>query len=147
MRPGDILSSPKSWSSTKFFGHTAIVGPNYEIIHSHPVEDRAVSESISSFMSRHSSGDRIKVYRSSIGGSSTAASWAANNYRRADDYGIDDNLVGITPNYCSKFVWQAWYLSSGRKIVNKYPTSPDPVTPGEIESSGSTYHATSFWTP
>jgi len=153
MTPGDVLSSPKSWSSTKFLGHVAIVGPKNEVIHSHPVEDRVVVESVSSFASRHASTDVIEIYRAkSSSAATTAASWAYNNASKSTNYSLTAGYYDIVNNYCSKWVWQAFYLSSAKYDL-VFGTQMDrdisdglgvPITPSGLKSSSKLTKVGSF---
>lgn len=153
MTPGDVLYSPKSWSSTKFVGHTAIVGPNNQIIHSHPVEDRVVVESVSSFASRHAFSDLIEIYRpKSSSAASTAASWAYNNASKSTNYSLTAGYYDIKNNYCSKWVWQAFYLSTAKYDL-VFGTQMDrdisdglgtPITPAGIKASSKLTKVGSF---
>ncbi|TCT17550.1 hypothetical protein EDD68_12920 [Melghiribacillus thermohalophilus] len=137
MEPGDVLVSPKNWSSTKFFGHVAIVGDDYYIYHSHPYEDGGVKDTVNEFMSRHGQGDTIEIYKPRKG-ASDAGVWAANNYDENSNYTLTNHDLGdIANNYCSKFVWQAFWFGAGFDLLNQGLTDEDSeiITPSEIENS------------
>lgn len=115
VRVGDILISEKSWDATRFVGHAAIVGSDFVVREVLPgVAGRAVS------LASHrlnQNGGVVKIYRHS---NSTTASkagiWATNNIGKVTSYWYNANLQGISPNYCSKFIYQAYMNSTGTLV-------------------------------
>ncbi|WP_138420128.1 hypothetical protein [Aquibacillus sediminis] len=118
--PGDILYSSKGWS-TFLVGHVGIVGPDLLIYHSHP--RGGFAESLRAYLSRHKFGGTLTVFRPRVG-AEEAAMWAQNNIPYVKRYLFDPKLNNVSHNYCSKFVWQAfWYAQSwditSRKLTDK----------------------------
>ncbi|TPG70519.1 hypothetical protein EEL32_11485 [Brevibacillus laterosporus] len=118
---GDILYSSKGWQ-TAFAGHTSIVGTDGKIYHSTPaVASGGIGESVSSYFSRFTSGTKVEIYRFSPPRSGpylqpiNAAKWAKKNVGKIQKYDIvgGGNYRDITKNYCSKFLWQAYYFGGG----------------------------------
>jgi hypothetical protein len=79
--------------------------------------------------------------------------WAKNNYSRITSYYIPwaswDNfqLNGINPNYCSKFIWQAFYYGNNNTdyIIGYYPDTKEAyVTPSQVIGSNDLTFAGSF---
>ncbi|BDH61369.1 hypothetical protein MTP04_14990 [Lysinibacillus sp. PLM2] len=68
-----------------------------------------------------------------IGGLATAI------YDNIESYTFNDQLSNFTETYCSKFVWQAYYLASGIDPLGKGYDYYDEVTfilPDEFMKSG-----------
>ncbi|GAA0335703.1 hypothetical protein GCM10008967_27820 [Bacillus carboniphilus] len=140
--PGDIIGEPQfSGYDTYFVGHIGIVGPNlqvYEVIKGGPSK----FSSVESFVSRFD--NPVGVYRPNGATSAdmaNAAYWASTHYTDVDSYVIDGNLSSLNWNYCSKFVWQAYFFGSNFNIgVFPYTFEQDgmhmwlrgTVTPGWI---------------
>lgn len=145
MKPGDVLYSSKSLgSSSPAFGHVGVVGTDLYVYHSNPYAPGA-RDTIDEYMSRHKSKESITVlrYRYGSGTAPNAAAWAKNNYYRVKTYSIPvpplNQLMGdVETNYCSKFVWQAFYFGEGKDLhVGLNPNIRGTVTPSEIRSSSS----------
>lgn len=88
--------------------------------------------------------ERIYVYRPKGG----AAIWAQNNISSIDNYSIVNagKLSSLDPNYCSKFLWQAFYYGSGIDLTNLIldGNSSLLVTPSHVKNSNNVYSVTSF---
>ncbi|MFJ7666966.1 hypothetical protein ACIQXI_07645 [Lysinibacillus sp. NPDC097195] len=146
---GDVLYSSKSFvTSTKIVGHVAIVGPDYRIYHVNPKGDVAGKrDTLTEYRNRHDPGETIYAYRPSKGATG-AANWASNNYSSAITYDIVNlnALSSISPNYCSKFIWQAFYYGSSIDITHLALTGSSVawVTPGHIKNSSTLTYLTSF---
>lgn len=114
MQAGDLLYSSKTLGgSTEIVGHIGIVGSDFRIYHVTPGANGGAADSVTTYMGRHNPGEKIAVYQKRNGGGVAAATWAKNNYSRAKSYGISYGKLSImTPNYCSKFIWQAFYYGS-----------------------------------
>lgn len=114
--PGDIIYSPKS-KSTFFVGHTAIVGSDNMIYHSFPNSNGKAKDSVTAYFNRFSKGDNFTILRprqSSL--AKPAAEFAKGIYGTVNNYSFDYNLDNFTDNYCSKFVWQAYYYGTSSMV-------------------------------
>lgn len=146
MEPGDILYSNKNWS-TFFVGHVAIVGPDYKVYHSHPSYPYRFAESLSDYISRHADGDLISVYKSRDFDGRAAAYWAQNNFNQILSYvWYNIDLNDVRYNYCSKFVWQAYWYGHGVDLTPRGLTdrSKDTIYPNQISNSSDLYFAGGF---
>ncbi|MCM3697824.1 hypothetical protein [Paenibacillus macerans] len=135
MKPGDVIHNPKSFS-TFFVGHVAIVGPDLRIYHVHP-NGPGIVESIDSYVSRFSSGDKFTIFRIRDGGGPEAAEWAKANISKVNQYFFNPIPTNVGGNYCSKFVWQAYYFGINKELVFD-SKSLDPLTyilPSDILNS------------
>lgn len=110
MEPGDVIYSSKGWS-TFLAGHAGIIGKDLKIYHSHP--KGGFADSLPGYLSRHKFGTSLTVLRPKKDGQK-AAEWAKNNVGLVERYFFDPRLGGIAINYCTKFIWQAfWHSGSG----------------------------------
>ncbi|WP_188067216.1 hypothetical protein [Brevibacillus brevis] len=144
MKVGDVLYSTKTLgSSSKIVGHVGIVGSDFRVYHVTPAADGGVADSIDSYTSRHGSGETIEIYKYRYGGAANAAMWAKQNYSKVYNYYISlDRLSVMNPNYCSKFIWQAFYYGAGKDVMNKNLTDS---TYGIIYPIGFTYSGFSLY--
>lgn len=126
LMPGDIIHNPKS-TSTYFVGHIAIVGPDLKLRHSHPYGP-GISDTLESYIERFQSGDKFTILRPRGGGGAAAAAWSRNNVNNIRAYNFIPGVRVVGDNYCSKFVWQAYYFGEHRELVSNAPYS-DLVTP------------------
>ncbi|MFD1175492.1 hypothetical protein ACFQ3W_04145 [Paenibacillus puldeungensis] len=152
MRIGDILYSTKTLGgSTQIVGHVGIVDSNYKVVHVTPAVNGGVIDNFTTYMNRHGSGETIVVYRPRDGMGVGAARWANYNYSSVTDYSIEPfaKMGTISPNYCSKFVWQAFYYGEGIDLmgVNNTPDLRGFVTPSNIAYSPYVVRYTTFVTP
>lgn len=149
MRVGDVLYSTKTiGGSSQFVGHVGIVNSNFKVVHvTLPVNGGTV-DNLTNYMWRHGEGETIKVYRPKNGRGVEAAKWAVYNYKKATQYliQIDSPLDTLTPNYCSKFIWQAFYYGEGIDITDKGMTGDTNffVTPSAFTKSNHFVYTTSF---
>lgn len=149
MRIGDILYSTKTLgSSSQIVGHTGIVNSNFKVVHvTLPVNGGTV-DNMTGYMNRHGAGETIKVYRPTNGMGVSAAKWATWNFQYVKEYSIDpfSKLGTLSPNYCSKFVWQAFYNGEGIDLmnVNNTPDLRGFVTPSMVINSPFVIYMTSF---
>ncbi|NKQ19806.1 hypothetical protein [Brevibacillus laterosporus] len=132
MKVGDVLYSSKTLGgSTQIVGHVGIIGPDFLVYHVTPAtgtKGGGVADTITNYMSRHGKGETIEVYQYRSSSSANAAKWAKNNYSRVTEYKISiAKLSQKNPNYCSKFLWQAFYYGAGEDIVG-YDLSDTQVT-------------------
>lgn len=131
MKQGDIIHNPKS-TSTYFVGHMAIVGPDLQLRHAHPDGPR-ISDSLSNYITRFAAGDKFTILRypdPSI--AAAAAAWSYNNINKVTTYSVATQLHYIPTNYCSKFVWQAYYYGAHRELVSNAPYSEILTPPGMV---------------
>lgn len=120
LQPGDIIYSSKSFS-TLLVGHCGIVGHDNKIYHSHP--KGAFADTLKQYISRHPHGGRLTLLRPLHGGTESAY-WAQDNIQHVRSYSFHPHLSNRQVNYCSKFVWQAYWFSleedlTGRDFTNK----------------------------
>lgn len=152
MKAGDVLYSSKSLgTSTWGVGHVGIVGTDYNVYHVNKIENRGLSDGLYLYMSRHRPGEKLTILRPRGGYGTRAALWAENNYSRVTQYQINTaRLSTISPNYCSKFVWQAFYYGEGINIANFEPlddTYTVAIGPLLIENSLKLARYGSFYVP
>ncbi|WP_226037174.1 hypothetical protein [Aquibacillus saliphilus] len=112
---GDILYSSKGWS-TFLVGHVGIVGPDLAVHHSHP--RGGFTDSLKAYLSRHKFGGVMTVYRPRKG-AEHAAIWASENIEIVNKYIFHPYLDNIASNYCSKFIWQAFWFSQSVDITSR----------------------------
>lgn len=142
MRAGDVLYSSKTLgSSSQIVGHVGIVGSDYRVYHVTPAKtvNGGVADGVYKYMDRHGPAETITIYRHRLGYGVAAAAWAENNYSRVTDYFINpfSLLSTISPNYCSKFLWQAFYYGDGIDIMdmNKKDYNMATVLPDQFTNS------------
>jgi len=160
IKEGDVLYSTKSLdSSTLLVGHVGIVGSDMKVYHVNPVDEGAgtggKADALYTYFNRHGKGEEtIKVYRATHG--RKAAAWAKDNYSKATKYSIpvfgweDFKLGTISTNYCSKFIWQAFYYGNNNTdyIIGHFTPSKEAyITPSQIIKSKELTFAGSFKTP
>ncbi|KZE67907.1 hypothetical protein AV545_22695 [Paenibacillus jamilae] len=149
MRVGDVLYSTKTLGgSSQIVGHVGIINSDFRVVHVTPAENGGVIDSLANYMARHGKGEKIEVYRPRDGRGAGAARWATNNYSRVKEYFINpfSKLSTISPNYCSKFIWQAFYYGEGLDLISTVG-SPDRigfVTPSDIAINRNFVFVTSF---
>lgn len=152
MRIGDILYSTKTiGASSQIVGHVGIVNSNFKMVHVTLPVDGGVVDNMSTYMGRHGSGETIKVYRPKNGMGVAAARWATYNYSSINEYYINPfaKLGDLNPNYCSKFIWQAFWFGEGVNIgQNELNANTNGyVTPTHIINSPKLVYVTSFKAP
>ncbi|TPG86964.1 hypothetical protein EEL32_12270 [Brevibacillus laterosporus] len=130
MKPGDVIYGGKKLS-TFFVGHVGIVGRDFQVYHAHP--SGGLSDGINYYVNRFNDGDILTILRPDSGGKA-AAKWAENNIDRMTSYSWNVSLGNVSKNYCSKFIWQAFYFGWDEDILDagKTDTSNYYVTPIEI---------------
>ncbi|CQR46431.1 hypothetical protein BN1058_00691 [Paraliobacillus sp. PM-2] len=146
VKPGDIIHSPKS-KSTWFAGHTAIVGTDYYIYHSYPDSDGKRKDSISTYFNLYNSGDKFTILRPRTLSANDAAQTAESIFNNIQTYDFDIDLNDFENNYCSKYVWQAYYYSSWTDITeNGYGHYTQAwIYPSEILEAPKMYKAGVFY--
>ncbi|SDM48701.1 hypothetical protein [Sediminibacillus halophilus] len=129
MEPGDILYSAKGMS-TFMVGHVGMVGHDQLVYHSHP--KGGFYEELAVYLSRHKFGTELTIYRP-VRGAEDAAQWVGDHITRIKRYIFDPRLNTLATNYCSKFIWQAFWYSgygdvTGRKRQDKQLAWIYPMT-------------------
>ncbi|MGW8960070.1 hypothetical protein [Paenibacillus sp. NPDC055715] len=156
VRVGDVLYSSKALGgSAMIVGHVGIIGPDYMVYHVNAVNDNqgegGKRDTISYYQTRHYPNEKIDVFRAAHG--RNAAYWAKNNYSSVTSYHIPlyswDNyqLKTMNLNYCSKFIWQAFYYGNNSTdyiIVHYKPNKEDIVTPYQVIDSKDLRYVGSF---
>ena len=110
---GDVIYSPKG-KSTFFAGHVAIVGTDGYIYHAYPDSDGKRRDTVNSYFNLFADGDEFQILRSNNIDPEAAAEFAEIIYDLIDTYTVlNINLIDFDENYCSKFIWQAYFYGSG----------------------------------
>jgi hypothetical protein len=116
MKAGDVIHNPKS-TSTFFVGHVAIVGNDLLLRHAHPFGP-GITEGITGYVSRFAVGDKFTILRPRDGNGPAAATWSQNNVGSINQYNFWPSLTDVTSNYCSKFVWQAYWNGAHKELLS-----------------------------
>ncbi|MEK3913493.1 hypothetical protein NSU08_19895 [Paenibacillus sp. FSL H7-0331] len=148
MHVGDVLYSSKTFGgSTQIVGHVGIVGPDYLIYHVTPGANGGIGDTLETYMNRHGAGETIQVYKYKNASGENAAAWAKYNYSYAKSYGIEfAKLSVMDPNYCSKFLWQAFFYGEGYDMTGKSlnPSTTTIIYPSSFTGSVYFYYQGSF---
>lgn len=128
-KAGDVLKCGKGLD-TFFVGHVGILGEGLDVHHCLPGNDPGVTESLSSFIRSFTQYGTVDVYRYSPGRGQLmgpflqplqAARWADRNINAVKEYNLANFRMGdVSRNYCSKFVWQSYYLGANTCIEKCY---------------------------
>ncbi|WP_155990455.1 hypothetical protein [Paenibacillus graminis] len=121
MRIGDILYSTKTLgSSSQIVGHTGIVNSDFKVVHVTLPVNGGTIDNMTGYMNRH----------------------------YVKEYSIQpfSQLGTLSPNYCSEFVWQAFYYGEGIDLmnINNTPDLRGFVTPSMVINSPFVIYMTSF---
>lgn len=117
MLPGDILYSHKYAFSSFLVGHIAIIGENLRIYHINRWKPYGHADSMPIYLSRHKKGEKLTVLRHLHQEEAVkAARWAMQNYNQIERYIFVKDLLDLRNNYCSKFIWQAFYFGNDKKV-------------------------------
>lgn len=149
VQPGDILYSSKTLGGAQpIVGHVGIIaGPYNKVYNAHTTGPQMDTLTYYTGI-RHKPDDLITVYRHTEGGGAEAAKWADANLYKMWTYVIDPfGWSDIKNNYCSKFVWQAYYYGANKSVSYlPYPSTPGGlyIPPGEISNSPYTRKVASF---
>lgn len=148
MKPGDVLYSTKGYS-TFFVGHVGIVGEDLAVYHSHPESPYKFADSIETYFGRHKRvGDEIRIYRTRDNTGLQAARWARSNLDLIQSYTVYNiDLNDLRYNYCSKFIWQAFWYSNGIDLTGQGLTdkSHNTIYPFLIKNSSRLVYVGSFY--
>ncbi|WP_373894482.1 hypothetical protein ACUL41_19110 [Virgibacillus natechei] len=117
MQPGDVIYSHKLALSSFIVGHEGIVGENFKIYHVNGRGSYGHSDSMPIYLSRHKKGEKLTVLRYEEAViARKAAKWAKRNIEQVRKYMYTRSLADIERNYCSKYIWQAYYFGSEDNI-------------------------------
>ncbi|WP_249872248.1 hypothetical protein [Oceanobacillus saliphilus] len=117
MIPGDVLYSHKTALSSLIVGHSGIVGEDFRIYHVNKWGEIGHADSMPIYLSRHKTGEKLTVLRSPHPDEArNAAQWAKQHIRKIKTYHYTRDLNDLEQNYCSKFVWQAFYFGNENTI-------------------------------
>ncbi|SDB99435.1 hypothetical protein SAMN05421663_10185 [Terribacillus halophilus] len=114
LQTGDVLYSSIS-PSTFFFSHAGIAGNGDRIFHAHP--SGGITESLASYLSRHRYGGTITLLRPKTDPAGAAA-WAEKSIHSMKGYRFNRTLADTDWNYCTKFVWQAFWSGAGTDLTD-----------------------------
>ncbi len=114
LQAGDVLYSSIG-PSTYFFSHAGIVGNDGRIFHAHP--SGGITESLTEYLSRHRHGGSITLLRPKIDPSG-AAEWAERSISLMKGYRFSRTLADPAWNYCTKFVWQAFWSGASTDLTS-----------------------------
>ena len=113
MIPGDVLYSHKTALSSLVVGHSGIVGEDYLVYHVNKWGRKGHADQMPIYLSRHKVGEKLTILRANNPGEArNAAKWAKENIKRVRMYSYTRDLQDLGKNYCSKYVWQAFYFGS-----------------------------------
>ncbi|WP_010648937.1 hypothetical protein [Oceanobacillus massiliensis] len=117
MLPGDVLYSHKTALSSFLVGHSGIVGLDYRIYHVNKWGKKGHADEMPTYLSRHKPGERLTILRSDDTiKAKKAAEWAMEHIGYVGSYVYTSDLKDIENNYCSKFVWQAFYFGNDGQV-------------------------------
>ncbi|WP_339230787.1 hypothetical protein NSQ77_10245 [Oceanobacillus sp. FSL K6-2867] len=117
MLPGDVLYSHKTALSSIVVGHAAIIGEDFRIYHVNRWPDYGHGDSMPIYLSRHKKGEKLTILRHpNREEARNAAKWAKQHKDQIISYHYTRDLRDIQKNYCSKFVWQAFYFGNEGKV-------------------------------
>ncbi|WP_067730470.1 C40 family peptidase [Oceanobacillus damuensis] len=137
MIPGDVLYSHKTALSSLVVGHSGIVGEDFRIYHVNRWGKNGHADSMRVYLSRHKKGEKLTVLRSADPDEArNAAKWAKQHIGEIKTYHYTRDLNDLENNYCSKFVWQAFYFGNDRQInltgLSFTPSSKKFIMPAQI---------------
>ncbi|RDW16816.1 hypothetical protein [Oceanobacillus chungangensis] len=113
MLPGDVLYSHKLAFSSVIVGHVGMVGEDCRIYHVNRWGNKGHADRMSVYLSRHKKGEKLTILRFSDKKiAKEAACWAKANIGSIEAYKYTRDLADIKINYCSKYIWQAYYFGT-----------------------------------
>jgi hypothetical protein len=75
------------------------------------------ADSMPIYLSRHKKGEKLTILRyKNQKEAKNAAAWAMQHIAEIERYVFVRDLLGMETNYCSKFIWQAFYFGNDGKI-------------------------------
>lgn len=116
-RPGDVLYSHKISKSSMLVGHEGIVGEDCRIYHVNRWGKNGHADTLPAYLSRHLKKEKLTILRiEDTQAALLAARWAETHIHEVEAYSYSRRLTDIKRNYCSKFVWQAYFFGSEGRI-------------------------------
>ncbi|RDW15268.1 hypothetical protein CWR48_19790 [Oceanobacillus arenosus] len=113
MIPGDVLYSHKRALSSFLVGHVGLIGEDYRVYHVNRWGNKGHADSMPIYLSRHKKGEKLTILRfSNQIIARAAADWSMANISSIDAYKYTRDLTDIKNNYCSKYIWQAYYFGT-----------------------------------
>lgn len=143
VKPGDIIYSSKS-IGTFYVGHIGIVGPDLYVYDSHINRThtdggKKSRTQLFDYLDVQSKAANVRVLRAvnTQIDVMNVANVALSIFRKIQRYDFDINLNAYDPNYCSKFVWQAYWFATGLDCTRKGYThyTQTWVVPSELKDS------------
>lgn len=119
IQEGDLLYSYKINRGTLLVGHLAFLGPNGNIFHVNQVKPNGHVDSLERYSRRHVQGDQLHVLRPNLSSVNGAIEWAQENIHKVKYYIYTWNLKAVSNNYCSKFIWQAFWHGEGIDVTGR----------------------------
>lgn len=116
-QPGDVLYSSMS-PDTAFVGHIGIVGSDGLVYHVLQGSN-ATRSSLPRYMKRFSKQNLHVLRHNSSDVATNAAFTAMAIHAEVEAYALNTKLSNVSQNYCSKFIWQAFYYGSGIDILGR----------------------------
>lgn len=116
-QPGDVLYSSMS-PDTAFVGHIGIIGSDGFVYHVLQGSS-AIRSSLPRYMKRFSKQNLYILRHDSIDVASSAGRVAIEIHKEVEAYALNTELSNVSQNYCSKFIWQAFYYGSGIDILGR----------------------------
>lgn len=138
VQAGDIIYSSKS-PSTYFVGHIGIVGSDGKVYHSYPNSTGKRVDTVSNYINNlfGNSDVIVRRYANTSTNFTNVGNVAQSLYNNVESYSLDKYFNNYKNNYCSKFIWQAFYLATGIDPLNEgygyYDTGV--ILPSEFKSS------------
>jgi len=112
-----VLYSHKTAFSSFAVGHTAIIGEDFRIYHINRWGKKGHSDSMPIYLSRHKKGEKLTILRFEDSETARkAAKWARQHIDRVVKYIYTRNIADIENNYCSKYVWQAYFFGNEERV-------------------------------
>lgn len=146
---GEIYYTRLKITPLFFVGHTAIVGDDFNVYHAFNNSSGKLKDSLFRYYDRFS-GSRMRILKPRNSSLAIRASqFARILYSSVNNYVIDYHLNTYSNNYCSKFVWQAYYFGNYMntdilgKGYNHYVK--DMILPSEILNSPNLRNVGSFY--
>lgn len=116
---GDILVASKTLD-TMLVGHAAIVDDTGSVVEVLPGRSSILRRSFSEWKKAFDNKFQVVRYTNS-GKAKSAGEWARKQEGKTYKYGIGTTKNSdFSQNYCSKFVWQAYYFGADVKIATYY---------------------------
>lgn len=134
-QPGDVLYSSVS-RDTAFVGHIGIIGDDgfvYHVLRG----NQATRTSLPRYMKRFSKQNLYILRPHSNKIAKQAGQAAMTIHPEIESYTFNKTLANVKENYCSKFIWQAFYYGAGIDVLGRNYTndSSSYILPMSLKSS------------